>query len=350
MPVTFKDYYDTLGVPRTADSQDIQRAFRKRARESHPDLNRDNADAEETFKNVNEAYEVLSDPEKRRMYDRFGDDWSRYRDAGVSPNDMRAGRGAASAEDFGHWFAGNGGTTFTSTESNGRFSDFFTLLFGNEGGIPGRSRRSGPTRGQDHELATTITLEEAARGTRRQVTLHVPKPCPTCNGTGVARSAPCPTCDATGTVRQLRNIEVTIPAGVRTGSRVRVAGQGSPGANGGPNGDVYLVISIVPHPRFERSADDLATTVDVPVDIAVLGGEVIVPTLNGRVALAIPEGTQTGRTFRLRGKGMPVLRQSGKAGDLRVTVQVRVPTDLTAEERGLFERLRSLRESNAPTT
>ena len=355
-PVQFKDYYKTLGVDRTATEAEIKAAFRKKARELHPDVNKHDPRAEERFKDVNEAYEVLSDPEKRRMYDRFGEDWQRYRDAGVNPDDVGGMGGPTRTEDFETWFTG--GTTPPGSwewserggfrETNTRFSDFFNLLFGSEGpaaGARGRFTRARPMRGDDVEVATRITLEEAAHGTRRHLTLQTPATCPTCGGNGMARGAICPTCDGTGQVTRTKTLEVTIPKGVRTGSRVRIAGQGGPGTNGGPNGDVYLVIEVLPHDRFERVGDNLRTTVRVPLYTAILGGETLVPTLDGRVALTIPPGTQNGQTFRLRGKGMP-RSAKGKSGngDLLVTVEVELPTNLTAEEKELFTRLRNLRQ------
>ncbi|MDQ3541975.1 MAG: J domain-containing protein, partial [Chloroflexota bacterium] len=191
-----------------------------------------------------------------------------------------------------------------------------------------------------------VTLVEAFKGASRQVTIKVPELCPICDGTGVARGATCPRCDGRGTVDRHRLLEVRIPAGVRTGSRVRIGGQGEPGSNGGPAGDVYLVIKVLPDPRFERNGDDLSSETHVPLYTAMLGGEVVVETLSGSVALTIPVGTQQGRIFRLKGKGMPILGSKTESrGDLRVRVTIDIPTDLTSEERAAFERLRNSRES-----
>lgn len=359
MPVQFKDYYSVLGVERTATDSEIKTAYRRMARKYHPDINRDDADAEDRFKEVNEAYEVLSDAEKRRMYDRFGEDWQRYRDAGVGPDDAGSstGGGYTSQQDFEKWFTGGGQTAPGSswewnerggyTETNDRFSDFFNLLFGNESpdARRGRFNRPRPIRGDDIEVAARISLDEAASGASRKLTLQTPAPCGTCNGTGVARGAMCPTCDGTGQVTKSKTLEVKIPKGVKTGSRVRIAGQGGLGSNGGPNGDVYLVIDVQDDGDFERIGDDLKTTVTIPLYTAMLGGETVVRTLNGRVALTIPSGTQNGKVFRLRGKGMP---KSGKNatgnGDLLATVIVELPTDLNDEERRLFTELRNLRQ------
>jgi len=351
--VEFKDYYKVLGVDRGADEKAVRNAFRQRAKEMHPDINRNDPQAEEKFKDVNEAFEVLSDPEKRKMYDRFGEDWKRYQDAGVSADDVFRGTGqgqarsAGNSQDFGTWFAGdNGEFTFESADSGGRFSDFFNLLFGAQQSATGRVRQATarPRRGEDLEAPTTITLEEAAQGTKRRLSVRAPETCTLCKGTGEVRGGTCPRCDGTGMMDGMKELEVTIPRGVRTGSRVRISGKGGPGMSGGPPGDVYLVIKVVPHPRFERTGDDLVETVKVPLYTAVLGGEVLVPTIGGQVALTIPAGTQNGRQFRLRGKGMPKLGSSaGNAGDLLVKTEIEVPTDLTAAERELFEKLRELR-------
>ncbi len=347
--VQFKDYYDVLGVDRGASEQQIRAAFRKRARELHPDVNRDDPQAAEKFKDLNEAHEVLSSADKRAMYDRFGEEWQRYRDAGVSPSDAPYTRRGAPNEDFESWFTGGEGsfTYRTSGAGNERFSDFFNLLFGNQGEPAGRSRirQNRPTRGTDSELTTTVTLEEAFTGTTRQVTIKSPEACPICSGSGTARGATCPRCDGSGTVDRQKQLEVRIPKGVRTGSRVRIAGQGASGSHGGAAGDVYLVIRVLPHPRFERNGADLVAEVHVPLYSAMLGGETVVETLSGPIALTIPAGTQQGQLFRLRGKGMPVLgSRAGEHGDLRLRVIVDIPTDLTEEERQAFERLRDSRQ------
>lgn len=345
--VQFKDYYTILGVERGADAAAIREAYRKRARELHPDVNRDDPQAEDKFKDLNEANEVLSNAEKRKMYDRFGEDWRRYKEAGVSPDG--AGRRYASSpnEDFGTWFTGSDGrTTFETRGDGGRFSDFFDLLFGGQAPAPGRSRNgiSRPRRGNDQELATSITLQEAASGTRREVVVRAAQPCPTCRGTGLARGTTCPTCDGSGQTVDNKTLEVTIPKGVRTGSRIRVAGQGGQGVNGGPRGDVYLIIRVLPRAGFDRSGNDLTSTVPIPLYTAILGGETVVETLTGKVALSIPPGTQPGKVFRLRGKGMPVLGDaSGSTGDFLVVVTIRLPDELSDQEIDLFTQLRALR-------
>lgn len=347
-PVQFKDYYSILGVNRDADQKEIKRAFRKKARENHPDVNRDSPDAEAKFKDINEAYEVLSDSEKRSMYDRYGADWERYRDAGFDSSSTSGSSGPyQSAGDFEQWFTGSTGTTYrrTSSGGSGGFSDFFNLIFGQNGGRgAGFQQTVTPARGQDLETDASVTLEEAYRGTARRITVRAPRLCDLCDGSGVVRGAMCPRCDGSGEMLEPRTIEVKIPAGVKTGSRVRARGQGGPGQHGGPSGDVYLNVTVTPDRRFERSGNNLRTTVQVPLYEAVLGGEAQVPTMDGRVVLTIPAETQSGRTFRLRGKGMPVLGSADQRGDLLATVEIALPTDLSDDERQRFTELRNLRQ------
>ncbi|HET9014830.1 MAG TPA: J domain-containing protein [Thermomicrobiaceae bacterium] len=341
----FRDYYKILGVSRDADEKTIKKAYRKLARQYHPDVNKGDARAEERFKEINEAYEVLKDADKRAKYDRFGADWERYQQA------EQAGAGARST-DFGDWFSGGrgpgggryeyhtGGTT--GTGGAGSFSDFFETLFGETLGRTQTRRRTQPQRGQDYEYPIEVTLRDAYHGTSRRFDVQIQERCPTCGGTGLNGNGACPTCNATGQVTRTKTLEVKIPAGVRTGSRVRVGGQGGPGVNGGPAGDIYLTVSLKPDPRVELDGDNLRTDIDVPLYTAMLGGEVIIPTLDSPVALTIPTGTQNGRVFRLRGKGMPALK-GGTQGDLLARVRVALPANLSDEERSLFERLRELR-------
>lgn len=364
MPVAFKDYYAVLGISRTASESEIKSAFRTKARAFHPDANPNDPTAEDKFKEVNEAYEVLSDAEKRKMYDRFGEDWQRYRDAGIDPDDTTFGRSSggttyrtnasssASDEDFERWFTGSGaqGESWEWSESGGfrdgggRFSDFFNLLFGNDersGRTATRSKRS--TRGEDLEVHADITLREAFQGTHRKLTVNSPEYCKTCGGTGMARGASCPACNGTGQISRAKTLEVRIPEGVKTGSRVRISGQGGSGMNGGPNGDVYLLINVIADPHFAVAGRNIKTTVNIPLYTALLGGEAVIETLNGKVALSVPEGTQNGRVFRLRGKGMPA-RGTTPAGDMLVTVQVELPTNLTDEEKARIAELRDMRQ------
>ncbi|MDQ3692540.1 MAG: DnaJ domain-containing protein [Chloroflexota bacterium] len=367
--VQFKDYYQTLGLARDADEKAIRAAYRKLARQHHPDLNPNDPAAEERFKEVNEAYEVLTDGDKRKLYDRFGEDWQRYRDAGFTgdePAGRAGGRATFDPNDFGSWYTGQsesrGGRTgrpeweFHDTENGddgAGFSDFFQTLFGARGRASTRGRatasfRQQPRRGEDAEVAVEVTFDEAFHGTNRTVQLQTRETCPTCNGLGLVRETTCPTCDGTGIVTRTKTLEVTIPPGVATGSRIRVAGQGNPGVSGGPNGDVYLRTTVRPDSRFERDGDELRTEVEIPLTTAVLGGETVIPTPTGRVALTIPAETQPGRLFRLRGLGMPRLKgPKGQRGDLLARTKVSLPVRLNERERELFEELQRLQAERA---
>lgn len=343
--VQFKDYYKTLGVSRSATDKEIRTAYLKLARKYHPDKNRGDASAEERFKEINEANEVLSDPEKRKMYDRFGEDWQRYRDAGFTGDEPqgRTTSSTSSGPDFGQWFTGQTGTTrtdFGDTTTDG-FSDFFRTLFGSRGF--GAQTRTVRQRGDDLETTVDITFDEAFRGTTRRVDVQIQEPCPTCGGTGYVREAPCPTCDASGYVSRRRSLEVKIPAGVADGARVRVAGQGGPGIGGAPNGDVYLRVRVQDDSKYIREGNNIRVDLPVPLYTAILGGEVVVDTPTGKVALTIPPETQAGKVFRLRGKGMPSSKSG--AGDLLAKVSIVIPAHLSEREKELFAELRSLRKS-----
>jgi len=341
----FKDYYETLGVPRDADEKAIKSAYRKKARQLHPDVNKTDASAEERFKELNEAYEVLKDPEKRSRYDQFGADWERYRQA-------EPGGASQTTGDFSDWFSGsrgNGRESRGQQHETGGFSDFFDTLFGDTFGKTSTGRTSSrrrarpqPQRGQDHEYPLEISLREAYAGTTRRFDIQIQERCETCQGTGLQGNNFCPVCGGDGTIRRTKTIEVKVPAGVRTGSKVRVAGQGAPGIAGGPNGDIYLNVTIKPDSRFELAGNNLRVEAPVPLYTAILGGEVRVPTMESPVELRIPSGTQNGQTFRLRGKGMTSVNSSER-GDLLVKVSVRLPTDLSEHERSLFEELRESR-------
>jgi curved DNA-binding protein len=310
----YKDYYEILGVSRDADQKEIKRAFRRLARKYHPDVNPDDEQAEDRFKEINEAYEVLSDPEKRAKYDQLGREWSRYGQSGGGPEGF----------DWSQWTTQPGGgrvhVQYGTPEDlqdlfGGRspFSDFFTQIFGGMGARGGETRtQPRPQRGQDLEQEVMISLDEAYHGTSRVVE------------------------------KDGRRLEVQIPAGARTGTRIRMAGEGGPGAAGGGPGDLYLRVNVVATGRFERRGDDLAVTVDVDLYTALLGGEAEVPTLSGAVLLRIPEGTQNGRTFRLRGQGMPRLGRAEEHGDLYANVNVRLPESLSPRERELLEQLSTL--------
>lgn len=319
----YKDYYKTLGIDRNASQDEIKKAFRKLARQYHPDMNKDDKNAEEKFKEINEAHEVLSDPEKRQKYDQFGTHWQQYERAGGRPEDFnwnawqQAGGGGGysrqvSQEELEQIFGNLGGRGGT-----GGFSDFFETLFGGMGRGGGMDYGGQPMprqRGQDAEHPIEITLEQAYQGT--QVLLQWE------NG---------------------RKIEAKIPAGVKTGSKVRLRGQGGRGARGGQAGDLFLKIKVLPHPLFEREGDNLRTTVPVGLYDALLGGEIEVTGIDRRVKLKIPPETDNGQTFRLKGLGMPNLRNPEKVGDLLVKVEVKLPKNLTRDEKQRFHELRGLR-------
>jgi curved DNA-binding protein len=297
--MSYQDYYQTLGVGRGASADEIKKAYRRLARQYHPDINPGNKEAEAKFKAINEAYEVLSDKEKREKYDRFGRDWQRYQQGGAGGFDWGPAGGASSSGDF---------------------SDFFETLFGG-----GRTRASSPgggfhMDGQDVEYQAEITLEEAFTGTERTLQFHAP------NG-------------------QPRSLTVKIPPGVDTGSRVRVAGEGSPGIGGGKRGDLYLVVRVAPNGRFERRGDDLYLKAQTDLYTMLLGGETRVPVMGGKtLTLNVPAGTQNGKVFRVTGQGMPKLRASTTRGDLYVTLEVLLPTRLSTKERELVEELREIRK------
>jgi len=315
----YKDYYDVLGVSRDADEKEIKRAFRRLARQYHPDVNPGDPQAEERFKEINEAHEVLSDPEKRSKYDRLGSEWARYQQAGGRPGDFDWSQWTTGAPGWGgqrvHVKYGTPEDLEDLFGGASPFSDFFSQIFGGMGGA-GRASPGGfeyrvrPQRGQDYEQEVEISLREAHQGTTRILQK---------NG---------------------RRLEVRIPPGARTGTRVRMAGEGGSSAAGGAEGDLYLRVKIAPDPQFERRGDDMYVTVPVDLYTAVLGGQAQVPTLSGPVTLTIPAGTQNGCVFRLRGKGLPLLGQPEQHGDLYAKVEIQLPTDLSPHQRELFEELR----------
>ncbi|NLS78216.1 MAG: DnaJ domain-containing protein [Chloroflexi bacterium] len=317
----YKDYYKILGVDRNAPEKDIKKAYRSLARKYHPDVNPGDKAAEERFKEINEAYEVLADSAKRKKYDEFGSSWQQYQRAGGDPGGFDWSQWAGRAQpggqrvhteyvDINDILGGLGGRG----RGNGGFSDFFEALFGGAAGRGGNwQAQAQPARGQDFEQVVEITLEEAMRGTTRLL-------------------------QADG-----RRLEVKIPAGVDTGSRIRMAGEGAEGMGRGPKGDLYLRVQVQPHPRFQREGDDLRTSVPVDLYTAVLGGEVRVPTLTGNIMLKVPPETQNGRVFRLKGQGMPRLKSPDERGDLLATVEVTLPSNLSGKEKELFQDLAQLR-------
>ena len=350
--MTNRDYYEILGIPKNASAEDVKSAFRKLARQYHPDVSKE-SDAEEKFKEINEAYGVLSDPEKRRRYDQFG----------------RAGLGEM------------GGMPDYATMD---FNDIFEELlggfgFGGFGGRTSSSRR--PRRGRDLQIQVPLKFEEAVFGVEKTIELTRNEicstcrgtgsapgtspqrcqtcggrgevrqarqtifgsimqsgPCPTCNGRGEVITTPCSTCRAQGQERKTVRKVVSIPAGVDSGTQIRLAGEGEPGVLGGPQGNLYLLISVQPHKFFKRRGNDVLLNLDINLAQAVLGAEIEVPTVDGKEKLKIPAGSQPGKVFQIRGRGVPYLRKTGR-GDQLIVINVEIPTKLTKEQRELFEKL-----------
>jgi len=327
----YKDYYEILGVPKSADDKEIKKAYRKLARQYHPDANPGDATAEERFKAINEAHEVLSDPDKRQKYDQFGSQWSNY---------SRGGGG--NVDDFVRQWGGGqrgggqpGGGTHTRNVSPeefeqmfgggmGGFSDFFESLFAGAGRTGGGFDPYGTratsyprsSKGRDIEQPVEITLEEAYHGATRLLQ------------------------------QESGRLEISIPRGVKTGSRVRVAGKGAPGADGGPAGDFYLRVQVLPHATFTREGDDLREKVPIDIYTLMLGGEAHIPTLDRTLALTVPAGTPNGKTFRLRGQGMPNMRNPEQRGDLYATIDAQLPQELSEQEQDLVRQLQTLRVSD----
>lgn len=295
--MAYIDYYKVLGVDRSASPEDIRKAFKKLARKHHPDLNPNDPDSKRRFQEINEANEVLGDPEKRKKYDRYGEHWQQADRFEAQQQQSRRQSGGWSAEGG---FAGD----------DGEFSDFFESLFGSRGGY--RGGRSAGFRGQDYNAELQLSLEEAARTHKRVLTV---------NG---------------------KKIRITIPAGVGNGQTIRLGGQGAPGVNGGPAGDLYITFVIPDSPVFKRLENDLY--VDVPLDLytAVLGGEQLIDTLDGKVKLKVKPETQNDTRVRLKGKGFPVYKQEGMHGDLIVTWRVEIPTQLTERQKELFRELQRI--------
>lgn len=353
-----RDYYEVLGLKKGATEDEIKKAFRQQAKKHHPDVNPDNKEAESRFKEVNEAYEVLSDADKKAKYDQFGH-------AGVDPN-------FGSGGGFGGGFGGFGGMDFD-------LGDIFGSIFGGGGGNSARSRNA-PRKGERIHSTVTISFEEAAFGCEKEVTVSriencddckgtgcqegtTPEKCTTCNGTGSVTTQqrtpfgimqsttdcskcggkgkiihqPCTKCRGAGLVRRNKKLTVSIPAGIDDSQTISLRGQGSAGLNGGEPGDLYITVSVARHPQFTREGNAVLYEMAISFAQAALGDELEVPTLDGKVKYSVPEGTQTGTVFRLRGKGIPNLKSSGR-GDQFITVRVETPTGLNAEQKELLRK------------
>ncbi len=292
--MNFIDYYKILGIDKTATVKDIKNAYRKLARKYHPDLNPNDKDANKNFQQINEANEVLSDPEKRKKYDQYGQDWKQAEEFDK-------------AKHYQGQSSGTRGAGFTGSQQDSDFSDFFESLFGGAA-RSGRSRQV-RYRGEDYHAELHLELIEAYKTHKQTLTV---------NG---------------------KNIRITIPAGIENGQTIKIAGHGGPGINGGPNGDLYITFSIANHPKIKRLGINLYTTIDLDLYKAVLGGEITIDTLKGKVKLKVKPETQNGSKIRLRGKGFPVYKNEGQFGDLIVTWAIKIPTNLTDRQRELFTEL-----------
>jgi curved DNA-binding protein len=293
----FVDYYKILGIDKTATSKDIKNAYRKLARKHHPDLNPNDKDAKKNFQSINEANEVLSDKEKRKKYDKYGKDWQHAEQFEKS-------------EQYQNHSQGQRGSGFSGGQSNGDFSDFFESMFG---GSPtaGRSRQV-KYRGEDYTAELNLDLTDAFKTHKQTLTVGVKK------------------------------LRITIPAGIENGQSIKIPGQGGAGRNGGPDGDLYITFSIVNHHKFKRLGDNLYTTVELDLYTAVLGGEITIETLNGKVKLKVKPEIQNGSKIKLKGKGFPVYKNEGQFGDLYVTYSVKIPSNLTEKQKALFTELSEL--------
>lgn len=304
----FIDYYSVLGVPKDASEEDIKKAYRKLARKHHPDLNPNDAEANKRFQQINEAHEILSDPEKRKKYDQYGKDWQHAEQTEA----MRRQQGRSGEGQRRTQTQGNEGYDFSDGFGGADFSDFLSSLFGQEG-RPGEGPfggwRQATFRGSDYEAELHLSLRDAY--TTHQHTLNV-------DG---------------------KNIRITVPAGIENGQKIKLTGYGAPGVNGGPNGDLYITFVIADDPRYKRRGNDLHVDEEIDLYTAVLGGEKVIETLDGKVKVTVAPETQHGTKVRLKGKGFPVYKQEGTFGDLYVQWQVKLPTNLTDEEKQLFRQL-----------
>ena len=340
MPVKYKDYYQSLGVARNASEAEIKKAFRKLAREYHPDVAKNKKQAEEKFKEINEAYEVLGDPAKRKRYDQLGANWQSGADFRMPPGWDSSGRSRASAGRG----AGGGEREFQFGGTG--FSDFFEQLFGSTGGRDaarfGRGggfgeAEAGAERGTDIEGDILVTLEEAMQGSVRSVSVRHAVVCDQCGGSGQRNRRVCQACGGTGQVAKTETYQVKVPAGVTEGQRLRISGRGEAGIGGGAAGDLYLRVRLAKHPDFEVVGHNLVYEAEIAPWEAVLGANISVPTLNGQVSIKVPAGTQNGQKLRVRGRGLPE-RGSG-SGDLIVETRIEVPKRVTDSERKLWEQL-----------
>lgn len=319
----YKDYYKILGVNKTATQDEIKKVYRKLAKQYHPDKNSGDKKAEERFKELNEAYEVLSDPDKRQKYDQLGANYQAYKNSGGAGQDFWEQYGGQRGGGGGQYtYQGDYDDIFGGAGGGGGFSDFFNTIFGSGGFGGGRSqqgRRARNVKGQDYSAEYEITLADAYRGTESILNVDG------------------------------QRLKVPIKPGVKDGQKLRLKGKGSPGVNGGEAGDLYITLKIKPDNVFERKDDDLYR--DLPIDMftAVLGGKVNVPLLDGSLSISIPKGTQNGKLLRLKGKGMPVYGKHGEHGNLILTVRPQVPENLSAEELALFEQLRKLHDKRTGT-
>ena len=301
----FIDYYKVLGLDKNASTDDIKKAYRKLARQYHPDLNPNDKEAHKRFQQINEANEVLSDPEKRKKYDQYGKDWKHAEEFEKARQQQR--HHAAGGSGFG----GAGGQTFSGDFEGGDFSDVFESLFGGTG-TKGR-RRETKFKGQDYNAELHLNLKEVYTTHQRTLTIDG------------------------------KNVRITIPAGIEDGQKIRLKGYGAPGVHGGPAGDLYITFQVEDDPHFKRSGNDLHTTVAIDLYTAILGGEATINTLSGKLKLKVPPGTQNDAKVRVKGKGFPVYKQEGQFGDLYVTYKVKIPTHLTEKEKELFIQLSKLR-------
>jgi curved DNA-binding protein len=340
MAVAFQDYYEILGVKRDAADKEIKSAYRKLARKWHPDVHtgKQKTAAEEKFKKINEAYEVLSDPEKRPKYDHLGSNWQSGQDFQPPPDWGANGHNSADFPGGEGGFQGAGG-----------FSDFFETLFGGgafgrapAGGAAGTRRRvRAPQRGQDVETEIELPLEEAYHGASKTIQLSTGTVCPECGGAGTKERGFCSRCGGTGQIPDTRTLEVKIPAGIRDGGRIRLRGQGGEGIGGGARGDLYLKVRLLPHSVYTVKGSDLETEVRLLPDQAALGDKVRVPTLDGPVIMTVPPGSHAGVRLRLREKGLP--GNGGQRGDEYARLVIDLPPALSEEEKQLYQQLKELR-------